>query len=212
MAHDRRIMAARRVESCEDELVLATGEHILIQKTEGPVFDGQGNLIGIFGMSRDITSQKRSEEERAKLWAQLLQAQKMESVGRLAGGVAHDFNNLLTVINGYSDLLLQQITPEDPIQEPISEIRKAGARAAALSRQLLVLSREQVVRPKVFDLNEVIGEVEKMLGGVLGEDIRIETSLSPSLGSIRADAGQFHQVLMNLIVNARDAMPGGGRF
>ena len=212
MAHDLRIMAARKVESCEDELVLATGEHILIQKTEGPVFDGQGNLIGIFGISRDITSQKRSEEERAKLWAQLLQAQKMESVGRLAGGVAHDFNNLLTVINGYSDLLLQQITPEDPIQEPISEIRKAGARAAALSRQLLVLSREQVVRPKVLDLNEVIGEVEKMLGGVLGEDIRIETSLSPSLGSIRADAGQFHQVLMNLIVNARDAMPGGGKI
>jgi PAS domain S-box-containing protein len=126
MAHDLRIMATRRVESCEDELVLATGEHILIQKTEGPVFDGQGNLIGIFGMSRDITSQKRSEEERAKLRAQLLQAQKMESFGRLAGGVAHDLNNLLTVINGYSDLLLQQITPEDPIQEPISEIRKAA--------------------------------------------------------------------------------------
>ncbi|HLK69191.1 MAG TPA: PAS domain S-box protein [Bryobacteraceae bacterium] len=212
MAHDRRIMTSRRVESCEDELVLATGERILIQKTEGPVFDGQGNLIGIFGMSRDITSQKRSEEERAKLWAQLLQAQKMESVGRMAGGVAHDFNNLLTVINGYSALLLQQITPEDPIQEPISEIRKAGARAAALSRQLLVLSREQVVRPKVLDLNEVIGEVEKMLGGVLGEDIRIETRLSPSLGPIRADAGQFHQVLVNLIVNARDAMPGGGKI
>ena len=176
------------------------------------MFDGQGNLIGIFGMSRDITSQKRSEEERAKLWAQLLQAQKMESVGRMAGGVAHDFNNLLTVINGYSDLLLQQITPEDPIQEPISEIRKAGARATSLSRQLLVFSREQVVRPKVFDLNEVIGEVEKMLGGVLGDDIRIETSLSPSLGSIMADAGQFHQVLVNLIVNARDAMPGGGKI
>ena len=212
MAHDRRIMAARSVESCEDELVLATGEHILIQKTEGPAFDGQGNLIGIFGISRDITSQKRAEEERAKLWAQLLQAQKMESVGRLAGGVAHDLNNLLTVINGYSDLLLQQITPEDAIQEPISEIRKAGARAAALSRQLLVLSREQVVRPKVLDLNEVIGEVEKMLGGVLGEDVRIETSLSPSLGPIRADAGQLHQVLMNLIVNARDAMPRGGKI
>ena len=212
MAHDLRIMAARMVESCEDELILATGEHILIQKTEGPVFDGQGNLIGIFGISRDVTSQKHSEEERAKLWAQLLQAQKMESIGRLAGGVAHDFNNLLTVINGYSDLLLQHITPEDPIQEPISEIRKAGARAAALSRQLLVLSREQVVRQKVFDLNEVIGEVEKMLRGVLGEDIRIETSLSPSLGLIRADSGQFHQVLMNLIVNARDAMPGGGKI
>ena len=211
MAYDLRIMAARKVESCEDELILATGEHILIQKTAGPVFDGQGNLIGIFGISRDVTNQKRSDEDRAKLWAQLLQAQKMESIGRLAGGVAHDFNNLLTVINGYSDLLLQQITPEDRIQEPISEIRKAGARAAALSRQLLVLSRE-VVRPKVFDLNEVIGEVEKMLGRVLGEDIRIETSLSPSLGLIRADAGQLHQVLMNLIVNARDAMPGGGKI
>ena len=139
-----------------------------------------------------------------------MQAQKLESVGRLAGGVAHDFNNLLTVINGYSDMILGELPADDALHELVSEIRTAGERAAALSGQLLVLSRKQVVQAREVNLNDIIAEVEKMLGRVIGEDIRLESVLSPSLGCVLADPGQLHQILMNLAVNARDAMPGGG--
>jgi CheY-like chemotaxis protein len=139
-----------------------------------------------------------------------MQAQKLESVGRLAGGVAHDFNNLLTVINGYSDMILGDLPADDALRELVSEIRTAGERAAALSGQLLVLSRKQVVQAREVNLNDIIAEVEKMLGRVIGEDIRLESVLSPSLGCVLADPGQLHQILMNLAVNARDAMPGGG--
>jgi CheY-like chemotaxis protein len=142
--------------------------------------------------------------------ARLLQAQKLESVGRLAGGVAHDFNNLLTVINGYSDMLIGELSPDEALHELVTEIRTAGERAAALSGQLLVLSRKQVVQTREVNLNDIIVEVEKMLGRVIGEDIRLESVLDPSLGSVRADPGQMHQILMNLSVNARDAMPNGG--
>ena len=141
---------------------------------------------------------------------QLQQAQKLESIGRLAGGVAHDFNNLLTVINGYSDMLIQELPPDGASYESATEIRTAGERAAALSAQLLLLSRKQVVQRKEVNLNEIIVEVERMLGRVIGEDIRLESVLSPDLGLVLADPGQLHQVLMNLAVNARDAMPGGG--
>jgi CheY-like chemotaxis protein len=124
--------------------------------------------------------------------------------------VAHDFNNLLTVINGYSDMVLGDLSAGDPVHDSVTEIRIAGERAAALSRQLLVLSRKQVIRPKDVNLNDIIVEVERMLGRVIGEDIRLESVLSPCLGSVLADSGQLHQVLMNLAINARDAMPGGG--
>ena len=157
----------------------------------------------VVGVTRDIT-------ERAQAEARLMQAQKLESVGRLAGGVAHDFNNLLTVINGYSDMILGELPPDDALRELVSEIRTAGERAAALSGQLLVLSRKQVVQAREVNLNDIIAEVEKMLGRVIGEDIRLESVLSPSLGCVLADPGQLHQILMNLAVNARDAMPGGG--
>ena len=157
----------------------------------------------VVGVTRDIT-------ERAQAEARLMQAQKLESVGRLAGGVAHDFNNLLTVINGYSDMILGELPADDALRELVSEIRTAGERAAALSGQLLVLSRKQVVQAREVNLNDIIAEVEKMLGRVIGEDIRLESVLSPSLGCVLADPGQLHQILMNLAVNARDAMPGGG--
>jgi nitrogen-specific signal transduction histidine kinase len=155
------------------------------------------------GVTLDISERKRLED-------QYRQAQKLESVGRLAGGVAHDFNNLLTVINGYSDMVLGDLSAGDPVHDSVTEIRIAGERAAALSRQLLVLSRKQVIRPKDVNLNDIIVEVERMLGRVIGEDIRLESVLSPCLGSVLADSGQLHQVLMNLAINARDAMPGGG--
>ena len=154
---------------------------------------------------------RRTEAERKRIEVQLQQAQKLESVGRLAGGVAHDFNNLLTVINGYSDMLLENRRPDDPIYETVTEIRTAGERAAGLTRQLLLFSRKQVTKPQPVNLNDIVAEVEKMLGRLIGEDVRLESLLSPSLGYVLADPGQLHQVFMNLAVNARDAMPGGGR-
>jgi nitrogen-specific signal transduction histidine kinase len=155
------------------------------------------------GTLSDITEQKSMQE-------QLLQAQKMESVGRLAGGVAHDFNNLLTVINGYSNLLLSGLPEDDPRRESVREIRHAGERAAALTQQLLAFSRRQTLQPKLLSLNTAVAETERMLQPVIGEDIRLVTVLGPGLGLIQADAGQISQVLMNLAVNARDAMPNGG--
>ena len=156
-------------------------------------------------------SEKLNVAEREQLEEQLRQAQKMEAVGRLAGGIAHDFNNLLTVINGYSDLLLRQLSPEDPTRLKIEEIKRAGERAAALTHQLLAFSRKQVLQPKVLDLNAVVADVAKMLQRLIGEDIELVLSLNAALGQVEADPGQIEQVLMNLVVNARDAMPNGGR-
>jgi PAS domain S-box-containing protein len=172
--------------------------------------DEAGRSSEAVGAWSDITERKRADEEQSKLREQLQQAQKLESVGRLAGGVAHDFNNLLTVINGYSDLSLKGLILGDPMRENIAEIRQAGQRATELVRQLLLLSRKQVTQASEVNLNDIITEVGKMLARVIGEDIRLEFALSPSLGWILADPGQLHQVLMNLAVNARDAMPGGG--
>jgi signal transduction histidine kinase/DNA-binding response OmpR family regulator len=169
-----------------------------------------GKAVEAVGALLDITERKRAEEAERKLQMQLQQAQKLESIGRLAGGVAHDFNNLLCIVNGYADLVLHELSPENPLHEAVSEIRMAGERAASLSRQLLVLSRNQVVKPTDLNLNELIAEVERMLGRVIGEDIRLKSVLNPSLGRVLADPGQLHQVLMNLAVNARDAMPEGG--
>jgi PAS domain S-box-containing protein len=153
----------------------------------------------------DVTPWRALEE-------QVRHSQKMEAVGRLAGGVAHDFNNLLTVIGGYSDLMSQSISPADPLRTPLEEIRKATDRAASLTRQLLTFSRRQVLSPRVLDLNAVIGNMENLLHRLLGEDVEIRTVLAPTLGRVRADPGQVEQVIMNLAVNARDAMPEGGRL
>src|SRR5262249_48369959 len=141
-----------------------------------------------------------------------LQAQKMESIGRLAGGVAHDFNNLLTVINGYVDLVLRRLSPTDAVYPQIQEIRKAGERAAELTMQLLAFSRKQVLQPKVLSLNEIVRDANKMLRRVIGEDIELICVLDPLLRPVEADPGQLHQVIVNLAVNARDAMPGGGQL
>jgi PAS domain S-box-containing protein len=166
-----------------------------------PKQEGRGREV--LGVTRDVTERLEGE-------ARLMQAQKLESVGRLAGGVAHDFNNLLTVINGYSAMIMRQLAQSDPLHELVSEIRTAGERAAALIGQLLVLSRKQVILPKEVNLNDIIIEVKKMLGRVIGEDVKLDSVLSASLGSVLADPGQLHQILMNLAVNARDAMPSGG--
>ena len=153
----------------------------------------------------DITERRQLEE-------QLRQAQKMEAVGQLAGGIAHDFNNLLVAINGYSELALRRLQAEDPLRRNVEEIRKAGERAAALTRQLLAFSRRQVLQPMALDLNAIVSEMEKMLRRLIGEDVELRTALAPDLGSVKADPGQIEQVLMNLAVNARDAMPRGGKL
>ncbi|MBI4877930.1 MAG: response regulator [Acidobacteria bacterium] len=155
------------------------------------------------GTTQDITERKRLED-------QLLQAQKLESVGRLAGGVAHDFNNLLTVINGYSELAISRLGPAHPLRNSLEQIRAAGERAAGLTRQLLAFSRRQVLQPRVLDLNDVIVNVEKLIRRLIGEDVELRLLLGRSPGSVRADPGQVEQVIMNLAVNSRDAMPEGG--
>jgi nitrogen-specific signal transduction histidine kinase/CheY-like chemotaxis protein len=153
-----------------------------------------------------------SQQEEKRLEERLRQAHKMEAVGRLAGGVAHDFNNVLSVILSYSDILLGQLQPGDRMHDEIDEIRKAGARAGDLTRQLLLFSRQQVLEPKVLDLNEVLTGMEKMLRRLIGEDVELVSTPSASIGRVRADPGSIEQVIMNLVVNARDAMPIGGKL
>ncbi len=157
---------------------------------------------------RDIT-------ERKELERQLALSQKMEAIGRLAGGVAHDshdFNNLLTVILGQTDLLLVEASPNDPTREPLEEIRQAAKRAASLTRQLLAFSRRQILQPKLLDLNSVVADMERMLTRLIGEDVEILTLRDPDLWPVRLDQAQLEQVLLNLAVNAREAMPKGGRL
>ncbi|HYL22172.1 MAG TPA: PAS domain S-box protein [Gemmatimonadales bacterium] len=153
----------------------------------------------------DLTARRLLEQ-------QLRQAQKMEAVGRLAGGVAHDFNNILTAITGYSELLRQDLTPGHPGHADVAEIRRAADRAAGLTRQLLAFSRQQVLEPRVLDLNDLVRNMEKLLHRLLGEDIVLATELAPELGAVKADPGQLEQVIMNLAVNSRDAMPSGGKL
>lgn len=159
----------------------------------------------ILGVIRDVTEHNQLED-------QLRQAQKMEAVGLLAGGIAHDFNNLLTAITGYCELTLKKLRPDDPLSANIREIRDAGNRAASLTGQLLAFSRKQVLKPEVLNLNAVIEKMEKMLRRMVPENIGFQLVLEPDLGNIKADPGQMEQVIMNLVVNARDAMPGGGRL
>jgi len=171
-----------------------------------PLLDaGTGRPSGVIEYVRDITEHRRLEE-------QFRQAQKIEAVGRLAGGVAHDFNNLLMVIRGYSDLLLEELKPADSRRRALEEIRKAGERAATLTRQLLAFSRKQVLQPQILDLNAVVSNINTMLRRLIGEDIELTMLPGAALDRVQADPGQIEQVIMNLAVNARDAMPHGGKL
>jgi len=163
------------------------------------------HLVRVWGSQRDVTEQRRLEE-------QFRQAQKMEAVGQLAGGIAHDFNNLLTAILGNTQLLLRDLPPGDASRADVEEIRKASERAAGLTRQLLAYSRRQLLQPEVLDLNVVVAEMDRMLRRLIGEHIALATVLAPQLGRVRADPSQIEQVIVNLVVNARDAMPNGGRL
>ena len=174
--------------------------------------NAKGERIGFRGIARDITERKQTEEEMAALHEQLRQSQKMEAIGQLAGGIAHDFNNLLTLITGYSQLSLTDLREDDPLRESINQIKNAGERAANLTRQLLAFSRRQVMEMRVLDLNTLLRDLDKMLRRIIGEDIDLVTLLAEDLGRVKVDPGQIEQVVMNLAVNGRDAMPKGGKL
>lgn len=203
-ATERELIAKGRV-SQEYRFRHQNGQFRWLRSEIRLVLNATGESVEAIGSWSDVT-------ERQTLEAQYRQAQKMEAFGQLAAGVAHDFNNLLTVINGYSDLLIDEFSETDPWRTSITEVRNAGARAAALTAQLLSFSRKTIVEPKVLDLNELIDQVGKMLRRLIGEDITLITDLAASLNQVMADRGQMEQVLMNLVVNARDAMPKGGRL
>jgi PAS domain S-box-containing protein len=186
------------------------GTTIEVEITSSPLsFAGQAAKLVL---AIDVTARKKAETSLRELEDQLRQSQKLEAIGQLAGGVAHDFNNLLTAISGHSDMCLRRLAPEDPIFRRIEQIKKAGDRAAALTRQLLAFSRKQILQPKVLQLNDIVVDMNKMLRRLIGEDIDLMMGLGVDLGHVKADPNQIEQVLMNLAVNARDAMPKGGKL
>jgi PAS domain S-box-containing protein len=192
-----------RVDGAEVEWKRQDGSFITVRLSGRAVADDHNKVAEIEVIVEDVT-------ERRLLENQFRQAQKMEAVGRLSGGIAHDFNNLLGVIIGYSEILLDRLDPEERLHKNAEEIKKAGERAASLTRQLLAFSRQQVLEPKVLDLNRVVTDVTKMLRRMIGEDINVVSVLASTVARVKADQGQIEQVLMNLAVNARDAMPQGG--
>ena len=202
---ERDTYSDRQYDNVEATWKRRDGRLLTVQLSVRAVRNAAGRVDYYETFVRDVTDQRRLQQ-------QVLQSQKMEAVGRLAGGVAHDFNNLLTVITSYSDLLLEDLAPGDAKRDDLEQVRKAADGAAALTRQLLAFSRQQVVEPRVVSLNTVVEGLQKILRRVIGEDIEVTIALAPDLGSVRADVGQLEQVLMNLVVNARDAMPTGGRL
>ena len=200
-----RVERADTVEPFETVRVKKDGTQIHIALTLSSIKNSDGEVVGVSTVARDVTESKNLEE-------MLRQSQKMEAVGQLAGGVAHDFNNLLGVILGYTGLMLDRLGPDDSNRKGIEEIQKAGDRAALLTRQLLAFSRKQVLQPKVLDLNTVVAGTEKLLQRLIGEHIELRVVLNPALGRVKADSGQLEQIIMNLAVNARDAMPPGGKL
>ncbi len=182
-----------------------SGEWRMLESTASAVRNVAGAVEKLVIVNRDIT-------ERRELEQQLVLSQRLEAVGKLSGGIAHDFNNLLGVIIGYSEALQQSIGPENPLREAIDEIQKAGQRAATLTQQLLAFSRKQVLAPKILDLNSIVEDMQKMLRRLIGEDVELKFNMPVDLGRVKADRSQLEQVILNLAVNARDAMPHGGEL
>lgn len=197
---------------CDHRALLPDGTIRVLHGLGEVVVDERGQPVRIIGTTQDITEADRAEAALRRSEEQLRQAQKMEAVGRLAGGVAHDFNNLLTVISCYSSMSLRSMEKAHPLRKNTEEIQAAAERAASLTGQLLAFSRKQVLQPRIIDLNEIVSGMEKMLRRLIGEDIELCTLFDPDLGHIKADPGQFEQVILNLGVNARDAMPRGGKL
>jgi signal transduction histidine kinase/FixJ family two-component response regulator len=191
--------------TCEQRYLRKGGGAVWVRRSVSLVCDPAGRPVRLIALVQNMSEQRRLEE-------QCRQAQKMEAIGRLAGGVAHDFNNLLTVITGYGQIVLDRLPAHDRDRELVVEITRAGERAAALTRQLLVFSRRQIVSPRVLDVKELLIDIDKLLRRLIGEDVELVTTSAPDLWPIKADAGQLEQALMNLAVNARDAMPRGGKL
>jgi len=186
-------------------IVTRDGKEATIEWFDRTLKDKNGNITGILAIGQDITKRRSMEE-------QLRQSQKMEAIGTLAGGIAHDFNNILTTIIGNAELALMDVIKDESLRNGIEEIKKAGKRAASLTRQLLAFSRKQIVQPEILDINESLIDIEKMLGRLIGEDVELLTIPEPELWQVEVDPGQMEQVIMNLAVNARDAMPKGGKL
>jgi hypothetical protein len=187
-----------------------SGKRITCEWFRTHLKDEAGNLAGVLSMANDITEEKKAEEALAQSLEQLRQSQKIEAVGRLAGGIAHDFNNLLTVITGYCELMMIKIGEGNPLLQDLQEISKSADRAAGLTRQLLAFSRRQILQPKVLEIDTLVPEMDKMLRRLIGEDIDLVTILGADAGKVKFDPGQIEQVIANLVINSRDAMPDGG--
>jgi PAS domain S-box-containing protein len=207
---DQQMMTQRIVQRNEEWVDYPDGRHVLLETLKTPFYDRDGNILGLIGISRDITERHRAKEEREKLEAQLLQAQKMEAIGQLAGGIAHDFNNILTAIIGYSEIISMRIGKDSPLRHFIEQILTSSGRAADLVNGLLAFSRKQVLHPKPVDLCEIVQGLKKMLGRIIREDIDFRTTVYENELVVMADKGQIEQVLMNFVTNAKDAMPQGG--
>jgi PAS domain S-box-containing protein len=210
--HHQQIMRTGQPIEVDEQYPGADGTTRYLRVIKSPLFGPDGSVVGSQGILMDITEVKRAQEALHRSEEQLRQVQKMEAVGQLAGGVAHDFNNLLTVINGYCAMALQKKEEVMPVRRNIEEIQKASERASALTSQLLAFSRKQVLQPRVLQLNDVVRGMEKMFRRLIGEDVELSTAFEPALGNIKADPGQIEQVIMNMAVNARDAMPRGGKL
>jgi PAS domain S-box-containing protein len=198
------LRAGRSLRPLETVRLRKDGTPVHVSLSAAPLRGPDGSVVGASSIARDITGRRALEER-------LRQAQKMEAVGRLAGGVAHDFNNLLTVINGCGELLQRELPPDGSAAVLLRELRRAGERAAGLTRQLLAFSRKQVLHPVPLGLNDVVREMADLLRRLTGEDVALDVKLGPALGCVRVDPGQIEQVLLNLVVNARDATPPGGK-
>ena len=209
------------VDGCPVDCMTRSGQSESLELWEGercfdiavaPILDPKAGRVGAVHWMRDITASKRAEHARGQLEKQLQMSQKLEAVGRLAGGVAHDFNNLLSVILNFTAFSLEGLRAGDPLRDNLLEVAKAGKLAADLTRQLTAFSRKQVLEPEVLDLNEIATDLERMLRRVIGADIDFEQVLATDIGLVKADPGQIEQIIMNLVVNARDAMPNGGKL
>jgi len=199
-----RVLAGELPSPLEHRIIHKDGSVRWVKNTPVPHYEGK-ILVAYDGLIVDITERKHVEEE-------FYQSQKLESIGRLAGGVAHDFNNCLTAIMGFSELSMADVGPKNKIYKNLETIHASGLKAAGICRQLLAFSRKQIIEPKVLNINDIIPDLNKMLKRLMGEDIRMETALAPDLGNVKADLSQIEQILMNLAVNARDAMPDGGEL